>query len=335
MYATQNNTYIPKQYCKNRVSNKLETMDEETPHCTWNKEELNFSGKLVPIYLPDDITLNLKLQTTDAEHAFHDHPYSLESIVVQSVDWFGGKIGFVKTKANVEHGPISNAKSSADSTKISKNLPGIAFLRGGSVAMLMILRPRDSRDERYVVLTEQPRLPAGSLRFLEIPAGMLDDEKNLSGAAAREIEEKTGFKIPHNELVDMTELALANADPPESNLKPALYPSPGGCDEYIALFLWEKELDRLEIEDLRGRLTGERKQSEMITLHIRDYEDVWRQGARDAKTLAAWALYESLSRSGELQRHQKRKQEGSAVNSSSRSSRSRSFRERSKGKKRA
>lgn len=180
--------------------------------------------------------------------------------------------------------------------------------------MLMILRPKDSREERYVVLTEQPRLPAGSLQFLEIPAGMLDAEDNFSGAAAKEIEEETGFKIPHAELVDMTELALKNSNPAEKSLKSAMYPSLGGCDEYIALFLWEKELDRQEIEDLRGRLTGERTQDEMITLHIRDYEDLWREGARDAKTLAAWALYEGLSRSGELQWYQRRKRESSTSN---------------------
>lgn len=226
------------------------------------------------------------------------------------------KIGFIKINARVERDPIPEDTLSLPGSrpKIAKNLPGIAFLRGGSVAMLMILRPKDSREERYVVLTEQPRLPVGSMQFLEIPAGMLDDEKNFDGAAAKEIEEETGFKIPEAELVNMTALALASSDHPEETIKSAMYPSPGGCDEYIALFLWEKELDRQEIEDLKGRLTGDRTQDEMITLHIRDYEDLWREGARDAKTLAAWALYEGLSRSGELQRHQKRKRENPTSN---------------------
>lgn len=38
----------------------------------------------------------------------------------------------------------------------------------------------------------------------------------------------------------------------------------------------------------------------MITLHVVSYEDVWREGARDAKTLAAWALYEGLNREGAI-----------------------------------
>lgn len=134
-------------------------------------------------------------------------------------------------------------------------------------------------------------------------------------AAAKEVEEKTGFKIPSSELVNMTELALQNSEHAEANLRNAMYPSPGGCDESIGLFLWEKELDRQEIEDLRGKLTGLRKQDEMITLRVKPYEDLWKEGARDAKTLAAWALYEGLNRSDILENY-RRKQRARAASSS-------------------
>ena len=233
---------------------------------------------------------NIALQS-DPKHAFYSDPYTLRSIEIQSVDWFGkAKIGFVKLKA-----VIRNSKPKSD-------LPGIAFLRGGSVAMLMILRPKDSRDERLVVMTEQPRVPAGSLAFWEIPAGMVDDSGTFVGAAAKEIHEETGFKIPVGELIDLTALALQDSRIPENkSLQQAMYPSPGGSDEFIPIFLWEKELDRQEIEDLRGKLTGNKRQGELITLRVCDYEDLWREGARDAKTLAAWALYEGLNRSGVIQ----------------------------------
>ena len=300
-------------------------MPKEVPAVVWKEDEVDFFGTTVPVYLPNNITrheldnmkafknwkttlrANLALQDSE-KHAFHAHPYSLRSIEVKSVTKFpNGRVGFIKIDAAVERESFPGDEE----RRIPKSLPGTAFLRGGSVAMLMILRPKDSRDERYVILTEQPRLPAGSLQFLEIPAGMLDDSDHFSGAAAKEIEEETGFKIPLTELIDMTALALGNSDHPEVSLQSAMYPSPGGCDEYIALFLWEKELDRQEIEDLRGRLTGERTQDEMITLHVKEYEALWRDGARDAKTLAAWALYEGLNRSGELQKYKKRKRESS------------------------
>lgn len=51
---------------------------------------------------------------------------------------------------------------------------------------------------------------------------------------------------------------------------------------------------------MKERLTGERTQEELITLRFCVYEELWKEGARDAKTLAAWALYEGLSRSGKL-----------------------------------
>ncbi|KAF3003762.1 hypothetical protein E8E13_009900 [Curvularia kusanoi] len=235
---------------------------------------------------------NLELQYDEhSGHAFHKDPFALHSIEIQSVDWFGTNIGFLKLAAL-----IKNPKG--------KQLPGICFLRGGSVAMLMILRPKDSREDRWVVLTEQPRVPAGSLRFLEIPAGMIDKSETFGGAAAKEIEEETGFKIPASELLDLTNLALQQSEISEPSMKNAMYPSPGGSDEFIPIFLWEKELDRQEIEDLRGKLTGQRTQGEMITLHLVRYDDLWREGARDAKTLAAWALYEGLNREGAIRKFQ-------------------------------
>jgi 8-oxo-dGTP pyrophosphatase MutT (NUDIX family) len=170
---------------------------------------------------------NLELQYTDSTHDFRADPYLLKSIIVQSVDWFGQRVGFLKLKAI-----IRNSRGT--------ELPGIAFLRGGSVAMLMILRPKDSRDERWVVLTEQPRVPAGSLKFVEIPAGMIDESSTFDGAAAKEILEETGFSLPASELIDLTELALRRSVMSEPSMQNAMYPSPGGSDEFMPIFLWEK-----------------------------------------------------------------------------------------------
>lgn len=64
-------------------------------------------------------------QQSNKDHPFHDAPYSLKSIRVQSVDFFGGsRVGFVKMSAEV-----SNDKG--------EKLPGSILLRGGSVAMLV------------------------------------------------------------------------------------------------------------------------------------------------------------------------------------------------------
>lgn len=223
-------------------------------------------------------------------HEFHKDPYVLRQINIQAADFFkGGRLGFVKLKANVSNGN-------------GETLPGSVFLRGGSVGMLLILQPDDappsSEEGKRAILTVQPRIPAGSLAFPEIPAGMLDDSGTFAGAAAKEIHEETGLVIPQDELIDMSSLALqcvleSRGDDNES-LQKAVYPSPGGSDEFIPLFLCQKRLARKDIEGLQGRLTGLRQEGEKITLKVVPLEDLWKEGLRDGKTLAAWALYNGL-----------------------------------------
>ena len=46
--------------------------------------------------------------------------------------------------------------------------------------------------------------------------------------------------------------------------------------------------------------TGLRDEGEKITLKVAKLEDLWREGARDAKTLAAFALYQGLKSEGKI-----------------------------------
>jgi ADP-sugar diphosphatase len=219
-------------------------------------------------------------------HSFHTAPYELRSITIQSCDHFGGKrLGFLKLKAEV-----TNANG--------EYLPGSVFLRGGSVCMLLILQPDDvnENNEEYAVLTVQPRIAAGSLGFVELPAGMLDDNGTFSGGAAREIKEETGLEIPEGELLNMTSLAINEGSHGEEQVQQAMYPSPGACDEFIPLFLARKKMARATIEAMKGKLTGLREHGEKITLKICRLDELWRIGARDGKTLAAVAIYEGLKR---------------------------------------
>ncbi|EFR00760.1 nudix hydrolase 14 [Nannizzia gypsea CBS 118893] len=231
----------------------------------------------------------------DASHAFHSKPYTLRGITVQAVDYFGPKkLGFVKFKADV-------------STDDGDKLPGSVFLRGGSVGMLLILQPDDlpdsSNDEKQVVLTVQPRIPAGSLTFTELPAGMIDEHGSFAGAAAQEIHEETGLVIKQDELINMSSLALLTKDRKageDDDLQSAVYPSPGGCDEFIPLFLCEKRLPRQDIQQMQGKFTGLRKEGEMITLKLVPLSRLWKEAAKDAKALSAWALYQGLKQDGRL-----------------------------------
>ncbi|KAJ4409889.1 hypothetical protein N0V91_002365 [Didymella pomorum] len=259
---------------------------------------------------------NFDLQTHEA-HPFHKHPYKLRSLDVQAVDWFWqgrpgheDKLGFMKIQSKIETDAyIHDGEEKARVDWI----PGAVFLRGGSVAVLIIVQPEDAQgeDEKYVILTVQPRVAAGSLAFTEIPAGMLDGG-SLKGAAANEIEEEAKLKVKESDLIDMSQLAVE--DVPVSTwtntnsastsgsetVEKAIYPSVGACDEFIPIFLCQKRLSRRHMDWLKGKATGLRDEGENITLKLVPLSRAWREAGRDAKALAAITLYDNLKREGQM-----------------------------------
>ncbi|RCI12197.1 hypothetical protein L249_0900 [Ophiocordyceps polyrhachis-furcata BCC 54312] len=240
-------------------------------------------------------TLNKSLERQKAaSHPFHADPYALRSVTVQSFDRFGGdRLGFVKLAATV-------------SNSAGESLPGAALLRGPSVAVLVMLIPDDdsSGDERYVVMTMQPRIPVGSMAFAELPAGMVDDAGSLKGAAAKEMEEELGITIKDDELTCLSDMAADDGGEEkfddDEGLAAAMYPSAGGCDEHVTLYSLERRIPRQQLRDWTGRLTGLRDEGERITLKLVPMKKLWREGARDAKALGALALWEALRREGRL-----------------------------------
>jgi len=234
-----------------------------------------------------NLSHSLQLQHSNSSHPFYKEPYRLDSITIQSVDRFGpDRIGFLKLSADIKN-------SSGGS------LPGIVFLRGGSVAILLILEPEDNVEDPWVVLTVQPRIPAASLEMVELPAGMLDDG-TFSGAAAREIDEECGITIEVGKLLDLTDRALGpfvGASP--ETLESAVYPSPGGSDEFIKIFAYRHSVKPGTLDEWRGKLTGLRDHGEKITLKVVRLRDLWKETA-DGKALAAVALYEGLRRESRI-----------------------------------
>ncbi|KAI9319620.1 hypothetical protein BX666DRAFT_2024701 [Dichotomocladium elegans] len=205
-----------------------------------------------------------------------DSEMDVRSIEIQSADVFSsGKLGFVKFNADVRF--KENGKSA----------PGITFMRGGSVGVLTILKSSDdAKKDDLVLLTVQPRIATACLAFPEIPAGMLDGSGNFTGTAAREIFEETGLKIEEDELIDMTAKAYGDR-------WQGVYPSAGGCDEFLRLFLCIKKMKSKDIKDLEGKLTGMRDSGENITLKLVPLRDAWKT-APDAKLLSSLALYHAL-----------------------------------------
>lgn len=217
-------------------------------------------------------------------HAFNRQPYHLRVIEIQSCDRIPrGAVLFVKLNAIIQN-------------QLGNRLPGIVMLRGGSVAVLMIMRPADAPDERYVIMTEQARIGAGSLQFKEIPSGMIDTSDSFAGVAAREIEEEIGIRLRTSELINMTQAAMMTGTSQDKILMDAIYLSPSSSDEFISIFYWDKVVGRLEMEMLRDKLKANAPQVEYLRVVLEPYEVLLQEGARDPKTLAAWSLYEHLRR---------------------------------------
>ena len=193
-------------------------------------------------------------------------------VTIQGIDMFGPRVGFVKFKADVELD--------------GQFVPGIVFMRGGAVAILVVLV---SGDEEYVVLTRQARVPIGEISYPEIPAGMLDGNGEFAGVAAKELKEEADLHIRSSELIDMTNLAY-------SSKFRGVYPSPGGCDEYIRLFLYKREVTVEELTAIRGKSgLGNREEGELISLDMMPLSELY-MATSDGKSLAALCLYYNLRR---------------------------------------
>lgn len=89
---------------------------------------------------------------------------------------FGPRVGFVKFRS------FAQLSLGGDEGIVDK--PGIVFMRGGTVAVLMVL---ECEGKEYTILTYQARVPVGMSMMPEVPAGMLDGSGNFRGLAAEEI----------------------------------------------------------------------------------------------------------------------------------------------------
>ncbi|XP_021286904.1 nudix hydrolase 14, chloroplastic isoform X2 [Herrania umbratica] len=171
---------------------------------------------------------------------------TLTQVLIQGVDMFGKRIGFLKFKADI----IDKGTG--------KKVPGIVFARGPAVAVLILL---ESDGETYAVLTEQ-------------------------------VEEEIGIQLNLEDMVDLTAFLE-----PSTGFK--VFPSPGGCDEEIGLFLYRGCVDKNIITQLQGKETGLLEHGELIKVCVVPYEKLWRM-TPDAKTLMAIAIYEMAKKEGLL-----------------------------------
>lgn len=199
----------------------------------------------------------------------------ISEVFIQSIDYFGKRIGFMKIATSA--------------TRHGTPVPGICFLRGGSVSMLVILH---CEGEEWVICTRQARVPVGAGALLELPAGMVDEAGELAGVAVKELKEEVGIILKKDDLTDMTELAWKGQYMPRG-----AHPSPGGSDEFIRFFLHKRSVTREQLDAMRGKATGNIEEGETIVLDLIPRKDLWKM-TTDMKALSSMLLYDHLTAEG-------------------------------------
>lgn len=181
----------------------------------------------------------------------------IKSITITDINWFSAKpdplkLGFVKCTLDA-----TDAKTN------EKIMSNIVFVRGNSVAVLIIVKvlyPMNDygfKDKQFVLLCEQMRLPVGQ-RIKEICAGMVDAEGNIISVALKEVQEETGFIINHvDELIPLKKII----------------PSPGACDEEIDLYAWTTAISYHDFKEKQEKVYGNKKENEEIRLSFMELND--------------------------------------------------------------
>lgn len=97
------------------------------------------------------------------------------------------------------------------------------------------------------------------------------------------------MEIKVSDLIDLTEFAYGKG-------AEGVYPSAGGCDEFIRCFAYEAKITREKLNEFQGRLTGLRSHGEAISLKVIPFGNLWRE-CPDVKTLSALYLYDQYKKS--------------------------------------
>jgi hypothetical protein len=206
-------------------------------------------------------------------HWFNNCQFQLKSIQITDIDMFGSSVGFYKGKAEAydEKGGVIHSN--------------IFFNRGGSTAILFIVKTLiHGVEETLIPVAEQVRFPVGR-RLCELPAGMKDGETGqVKGPIIKEIREE----IPIGDL--------AENDPRIFSLGAPIIPSGGGSDEAIDLWCMEIDISYEKYLELISDTFGNKQEHEEIKIKFLRYEDLPHEAPRleDAKLLSALYRYECL-----------------------------------------
>jgi ADP-sugar diphosphatase len=176
----------------------------------------------------------------------------IRSIRIDKVSFFGNQVGFIYLESEifVDGRPV----------------PGIAFLRGDSVAIMPVISVRNKEDdvELYSIVVEQYRANIGR-QSIGLPAGMIDNDGQIFSTALKEMEEEVG------------DLGI---DESNINLLMEYYPSSGGCDEKMSILSVDIKMDYDTLMSYQNKITGAKDENEFIKTHVIKFIDLPNYGTK-------------------------------------------------------
>lgn len=172
-----------------------------------------------------------------------DSEIDIKEILIQHIDYFGLKIGFIHLEVTAFYNGIK--------------IPGIVLLRGDSVAVLVLLQIIDEQHSEmnnkiFIPIVKQPRIAISKSDFEEIPAGMMDEDNNLKIKVIDEVSEETGINIYSNEIIKIIDG----------------YTSTGLLDEKISIFATYKSINLKEYNKINNRNAGNKLEGEQIIVNM-------------------------------------------------------------------
>jgi len=161
--------------------------------------------------------------------------------------------------------------------------------------LMIVLRPKDNSIERYVLLIESPQARARNEPYLEFPKGVFDASGNFGGPMMDNLRQEHRLNLTKEPLINLTALV--------QKMQP-LTCEPGSYDERAVrsiranpnttVLLWERYLDRKEIESLRGSSGGRRAPGGAINIRMLEYRDFTEIMTRKVELRHGWEIYELL-----------------------------------------
>jgi 8-oxo-dGTP pyrophosphatase MutT (NUDIX family) len=233
-----------------------------------------FKIKNIPINFVEDLSELKKVEVINSHKLINyinnnlkNKNVEIKSIRIDKVNFFGKKIGFIYLESEIYIDGIQ--------------VPGIGFIRGDSVAILLVLTAIIDNEvelaSKYTILVEQYRPNVGKFKK-GIPAGMIDEEGQVTSTAIKEIEEEVGeLNIVEEDLQYLIEFS----------------PSSGGCDENVILYAVEKDIDYDELMKFQDRITGSENENEVIKLDVLPLIDL-ENANKGSKTWTSYNIFKEL-----------------------------------------